>query len=134
MVSRLRIGPDGGPFVLIDEDNGTLDIDAPSGSLDFQSNQFLNAAVHNVTTVTSNITATTGQVVLADASGGSVGVTLPTPANGETVTVKKIDSSANPVVIATPGTETIDGQSTIDISNQFGARETVSDGSNYFII
>jgi len=42
MVSRIRIGPQGGPFVTIDEDNGTLELDAPSGDIDLQSNDFLN--------------------------------------------------------------------------------------------
>jgi uncharacterized protein YjbI with pentapeptide repeats len=43
MVSRIRIGPEGGPFVEIDEDNGTLDLDAPSGDVDLQSNTIINA-------------------------------------------------------------------------------------------
>jgi len=43
MVSRIRIGPEGGPFVEIDEDNGTLKLDAPSGDIDIQSNTIINA-------------------------------------------------------------------------------------------
>jgi len=43
MVSRIRIGQEGGPFVEIDEDNGTLDLDAPSGDVDLQSNTIINA-------------------------------------------------------------------------------------------
>jgi hypothetical protein len=42
MVSRIRIGPEGGPFVEIDEDNGTLKLDAPSGDIDLQANDLLS--------------------------------------------------------------------------------------------
>jgi len=42
MVSRIRIGPEGGPFVEIDEDNGTLKFDAPSGDIDLQANDLLS--------------------------------------------------------------------------------------------
>jgi len=42
MVSRIRIGPEGGPFVEIDEDNGTLKLDAPSGNIDLQANDLLS--------------------------------------------------------------------------------------------
>jgi hypothetical protein len=42
MVSRIRIGPEGGPFVEIDEDNGTLKFDAPSGNIDLQANDLLS--------------------------------------------------------------------------------------------
>ena len=45
MVSRIRIGPDGGPYVILDEDNGTLDIDAPSNDIDLQSNELLNVVL-----------------------------------------------------------------------------------------
>jgi hypothetical protein len=65
MVSRIRIGPEGGPFVEIDEDNGTLDLNAPSGDIDIQSNDFLNigalsAAVVQATSVQDD----TGSVML----------------------------------------------------------------------
>jgi len=42
MVNRLRLGPEGGPFVTIDEDAGELKIDAP-GDVDLRSNTIINA-------------------------------------------------------------------------------------------
>jgi len=42
MVNRLRLGPEGGPFVTIDEDAGELKIDAP-GDVDLQANTIINA-------------------------------------------------------------------------------------------
>jgi hypothetical protein len=85
-------------------------------------------------TKTADHTALDRQVVLADASSGDIDITLPSPQNGQLVTVKKIDSSNNAVDILTPGSETIDGQNSISITNQFAARETISNGTDYFII
>jgi hypothetical protein len=85
-------------------------------------------------TKTSDHTAADRQVVLADATNNNINITLPSPTDGQLVTVKKIDSSNNAVNIITPSSETIDGQSSISITNQFTARETVSNGTDYFII
>ena len=86
-----------------------------------------------MTTVTSDYTASHGEVVLADSSGGAITVTLPVPNNTTTVTVKKVDSSGNAVNIATSGSETIDGNSSLSVTNQYTSREVVSDSSDYFI-
>lgn len=106
-----------------DDTDGTVTVDS-TASGDYST----------VSTVTTNTTASDREVVLVDASGGAVTVTLPSPSEAQLVTVKKIDSSTNAATIATPGSETIDGQTSIDITNQYAARETTSDGSNYFII
>ena len=37
MVSRIRIGPDGGPYVILDEDNGSLDITTPNGDISLEA-------------------------------------------------------------------------------------------------
>lgn len=50
------------------------------------------------------------------------------------VRVKKIDSTGNTINIETPNSETIDGKSSLSISNQYTSRTIVSDGDNYFII
>ena len=49
MVSRIDIGPDGGPYVEIDEDAGDLVIRVPSNTVDFDSNDLLNAVLQNAT-------------------------------------------------------------------------------------
>jgi len=90
-------------------------------------------AEQNVTSVSSNTTAAAQDVVLADASGSSLTVTLPSPSTDVDVVVKKTDSSGNAVTIATPGGQTIDGQSSIGITAQYASRTVVSDGNNYFI-
>lgn len=88
----------------------------------------------NVTTQTTDYTASDGDRVLADASGGAITITLPGPNANDEVAIKKIDSGSNTVTIATPNTETIDGQSSISITGQYISRTIVSDGSDYFIV
>ena len=49
MVSRIDLGPDGGPYVEIDEDAGDLVIRVPSNTVDFDSNDLVNAVLQNAT-------------------------------------------------------------------------------------
>ena len=49
MVSRIDLGPDGGPYVEIDEDAGDLVIRVPNDTVDFDSNDLLNAVLQNAT-------------------------------------------------------------------------------------
>ncbi len=81
MVSRIRIGPEGGPKVIIDEDNGTLDLDAPSGDIDIQSNDFLNigalsaASVQATSVQATSVQATSVQATSVQDDTGSVMLT-----------------------------------------------------------
>jgi len=103
-----------------------------TGGGDLTSTRTLDA--HDVTTQTGDYTASENDIVLADASGAPLTVTLPAPSESVVVTVKKIDSSSNAVTIATPGSETIDGDSSRTLTAQYVSREITSDGTNYFII
>lgn len=87
-------------------------------------------------TVTSATTATAGERVLANASGGAFTVTLPTGTHiGVLVSVTKIDSSANAVTVACPGGWTFaDGSTTITLSGQNQSGVWVSDGTSKFVI
>jgi hypothetical protein len=77
----------------------------------------------NVLTKTANYTASAGDLVQADATGGGFTVTLPTaPATGALVTVKKTDSGTNVVTVAPAGGGTIDGDANATITTKnFGA-------------
>lgn len=86
-----------------------------------------------VSSVTSNYTASAQEIVLVDTSSNAVTVTLPSPSEVAVVTVKVTDAS-NTTTIATPGSETIDGNSNKTITNQYNALEIASDGTNYYII
>jgi hypothetical protein len=57
---------------------------------------------------TANYTATAGQIVRCDASGGTFTVTLPNaPSDGVRVIVKKIDTSGNGVTITCAGSDVL---------------------------
>jgi len=78
----------------------------------------------------------TNSVVLVDASGGAITITLPTAVGitGKSYHIKKIDVSANNVTIDGSGSETIDGSTTLVISAQYDAPYIVSDGANWHVI
>lgn len=71
-------------------------------------------------------------VILVDASGGAVTVTLGAAATYNGITVKKNDSSANLVTI-TPTAGTIDGGASAILSNQYESISLASNGTNWSI-
>jgi hypothetical protein len=91
-------------------------------------------ATRDVKAVTGDTTAAPQDVILADASSQSITVTLPTPTEGYSVTVKRTDSSSNAVSIAPSGSETVEGSSSEALEYQFEAITVVSDGTDWFII
>ena len=82
------------------------------------------------TSKTTTYSAVDGDFVLADASGGAFTVTLPTPTAGRRVAVKKTDSSANAVTVAT-ASGNIDGSSTRTLAAQYQAQHYAADGTNW---
>ena len=96
--------------------------------------------VMSVTTKTSNYGVSTGDgddvLVRTDCTSGAVTITLYTAVGntGKMVSVKKIDSSANAVTIATTSSQTIDGSTTKTISSQYNSLTMVSNGTNWDII
>ena len=94
-------------------------------------------ATFATSTKTSNYTITgTDVVIFADATSGSVTITLPTAsANaGYRFYVKRIDNSGNTCSIARSGSDTIDGQTSITIAAQYDSYTVVSNGSLWYII
>ncbi len=89
---------------------------------------------HQTTVETADYTASDTDIVLADASDGAITVTLPAPSLDIDVHIKKIDASNNNVTIATPNSETIDGDSTKDLNSEYLSLEITSDGSDYYIL
>lgn len=88
-------------------------------------------------TKTSNYTVTTSDtVILADATSGTIAITLPTAASaaGYRFFVKRIDNSGNSVTVDRSGSDTIDGATSHTISVQYTSLTLVSNGSNWFII
>ena len=90
-----------------------------------------------IATKTANYTLTTTDfTVLGNASTGAITLTLPTAVgvSGQIYTLKKIDSSANVVTIATTSAQTIDGQSSYSLSLQYAGIQVQSTNSNWVII
>lgn len=75
-------------------------------------------------------------VILGDATSGNVTITLPLAsiASGYRFCIKKSDNSANSVIIARSGSDTIDGSTSATVTVQYVSITVVSDGSNWYII
>lgn len=103
-----------------DDGDGSVTVDA-SGSSDSDA----------VETVTSSYTASDGDTVLADASGGDITITLPTPSKGSNVYLKKI-SDANTVSVDASGD--IEGKTSFSMTAYRDAVSLVADGTDWWII
>lgn len=90
-----------------------------------------------VTTVTAaQSIGKASSLLLVDASAGPVLLTLPTAKDGYGIplNVKKIDATANAVVIQPLGGELIDGALNLAINTQYTSRSFVSSGSAWWVI
>lgn len=87
-------------------------------------------------TKTANYTVTTDDYFLwGDCSGGNITFALPTAVgnDGKAYVFKKIDSTSNTVTLDPDGTETIDGELTLIIENQWDSFSIASNGANWYI-
>jgi hypothetical protein len=85
----------------------------------------------------SNYTATTSDdVILVDASGAPVSITLPVASSavGKTLFIKKIDSSANAMTIQPNGLEVIDNASNKSTAIPYESLTIVSDSTKWWIL
>lgn len=74
-------------------------------------------------------------VSLVDSSSAAVTMTLPTPSAGLFYTIKKIDSSANSVIVdAGTGSATLDGGANFTLYHQYETVSCVCDGTNWHIV
>lgn len=98
--------------------------------------QIDNSLAFAARTVTQNHTVTAGDhTIFANAASTNITVTLPSAANiiGRQYIIKRVDTAGTAVTIATNGSETIDGASSMALS---GHRSVViqSDNSNWWIM
>lgn len=96
----------------------------------------LQTGVSKVVTKTADYTVTDADdVILADASSGTITITLPTAVNASSrkYHIKKINQ-LNSVIIDGNGTQTIDGDTTKTISLRYTSLTIVSDNANWHII
>lgn len=91
----------------------------------------------SVVVVSSNYTVSnTDGVVVANATGGAVTLTLPTAVgiSGRIISFLKSDSSANKVIIDGNGSETINGSLTRELGVQYSTFRIISNGTNWLIL
>jgi len=98
-----------------------------------------NTRKHPVGTTTCSTTYTMidlDSLILAGATAADLSVFLLTATGrqGQVVSVKKTDASENLVVIDPVGSETIDGSSSISLTQQNAVRTMQSDGTNWRLI
>jgi len=87
----------------------------------------------NISTIDENYeTTSSDEYLLCDASSGNITITLTNNAE-QLLIIKKIDSSTNTVTIS-PSSGTIDGQSSIILSNQYDVYRLICDGTNWWIV
>ena len=93
------------------------------------------AMTTRVIATTSTILAT-DDLILVNASAGSVTVNLPAAASvpGKVYVLKKIDGSVNPMIIDPNLSETIDGAATKQSTVQYEAFTVVSDGNSWWLV
>lgn len=91
---------------------------------------------YSTTTVTTTYTASTFNVILANATSGAFTVTLPSAASSANLAyiIKKIDSTANVVTIMGNGADTIDGVNTQPLNTQWQSYIMISNGTSWFLI
>lgn len=86
--------------------------------------------------VSSSYTASMFGNILIDATVGDVPINLPSSSgiSGRIYTIKKVSTDTNDVIITPNGSETIDGQTTLELRKPYTAVRIVTDGNNFFII
>lgn len=95
----------------------------------------VNLTAHDATHISST-QAVGSELVLVDAAAAAVTVNLPPAAQwrDREMHIKKKDSSANFVLIAPYGSETIDEVGTFTISAQYTTYQIMSDGNEWWIV
>ena len=105
----------------------------------YEVHEFLlrsSAVPSAVAAKTAAFTATDAEMILlVDATGGAVTITLPTAVGrtGQAYEVKRTSAGANAVTVDGAGTETIDGALTASLATQYATVRVVSDGTNWMI-
>ena len=79
---------------------------------------------------------TTSAIILADATGGAFTINFPSALSmsGQTLSIKKIDATANTITLDADGSETIDDELTQTLTTQYDSINMVSNGIRWFII
>jgi hypothetical protein len=136
---------DGTTSQQIDNGEGIYFIDSDTIDFTVAATNFVSGVVKNnsiteskrsrtVETVTSSKTIDK-DITLADCTSGNLTLSLPeNDTAGKIVVVKRIDSSANNVIISRTGSDTIDGSTEFRLYHIYETLTVVSNGANWYII
>lgn len=89
-----------------------------------------------VVSASSDITAGTDQIILADASSGKFQITMPpiSTSGGFRYIIKKVDSTYNAVTIVGDGLETVEDDSSLVVLYQYDSPSLVPSGTNWSLV
>lgn len=95
-----------------------------------------SASVQSISANTTVAASQNALLVACNALSAAFTVTLPTAVGvtGKTFHIKKTDTSAFAVTIATTSSQTIDGVATVAVYSQYDSITVYSDGANWMII
>ena len=115
---------------------GTANLTATSTVASFSAVSTSGLSAGYVAKTAAYTATSTDYTIAASASGGAFSVTLPTSVGitGKVYVVKKMDSTANVVTVATTSSQTIDGATTRALSLQYDGITVQADGANWIII
>lgn len=107
--------------------------DAPQTANLEGTNPLLSTATNTEISASANENQ---KVFFVSASLGDTLMTLheASAITGRQYTFKKTDATVNQVVVSGTGSDTIDGQSTYTLTNQYEVINVMSDGSQWYII
>jgi len=94
------------------------------------------AKEYDLTSASDDYTPDEEDVILVNASAKAVTITMPEAADseGKFYYIKKIDATANAVILNGYEAETVDGNLTVSITIQYECLQIVCDGTNWWII
>lgn len=105
---------------------------------DYYNNRWIVYPQTPVTrTSNANIAYPQHEVMFGDATSGAITLTLPDATGimaGKGFTIKRINTNANAVTLATTASQTIDGATTFALTNANEAVTVISDGANWRIV
>lgn len=113
----------------------TLEGEVDVNTLDIEELQNAAMEIDNVINVTTSDTLKVYEFALVDASSGDVTITLQTAigVSGKPINVKKVSRDNSIITIQGTASQTMDGFTKIEITQQYDCLTFVSDGANWQI-
>lgn len=108
----------------------------PGEGIDIQGQLQLRSFVTVPVTYASDHVVGAELILFADASSNSVTFTLPDADEmpGLNLRFKKIDASGNAMILAPSGSQEIDGETSLEVTDQWTSVDIIASGSAWYII